>query len=206
MSDGAITKAKLIPKWCVVKQKLISCLKQPCKQRRSVSSLEEIVDCYVSQYRERASQTLQYYAQQPSLSDAVEKATDKRHIHQKRIPIKSLRQANSRLQLIVQEMSRCCSFTDLYQLVDREINSIARIGDLTVYDIAHRIGAKLGLAPKFVYLHAGTSEGAAYLDLRSPNGTLLCSALPNAFHRLSPAEIEDCLCICKDSIKKIMHQ
>ena len=40
------------------------------------------------------------------------------------------------------------------------------LGELTVYDVAHRIGAYLQLEPDVVYLHRGTRIGARYLGLR----------------------------------------
>lgn len=177
-------------------------------RRVTEARLLAIVDSYVSQYRERASQALQYYVQLTSLSDVIEKAVGQRH--KEIISEKSLMQANSRLQQKAQEMSRCCSFADLYQLVGREIRTIRGIGDLVVYDIAHRIGAKLGLAPEMVYLHFGSKEVVSYLGLEIQNGTLPVTSFPKAFHRLNPDEIEDCLCIFKDSIrdsiKEILHR
>jgi len=44
-------------------------------------------------------------------------------------------------------------------------------------------------------------EGAAALGLRGE--TLDPAALPAAFSRLTPAEIEDCLCIYKDAIRSV---
>jgi hypothetical protein len=57
------------------------------------------------------------------------------------------------------------------------------------------------LEPDRIYLHAGTREGARALGL---GGTALSkSELPKAFHRLSPGEIEDCLCIYKDDLRRL---
>jgi hypothetical protein len=52
-----------------------------------------------------------------------------------------------------------------------------------------------------LYLHRGTKEGTAALGLRGE--TLDAAALPAAFSRLTPAEIEDCLCIYKDTIRGV---
>jgi hypothetical protein len=74
-----------------------------------------------------------------------------------------------------------------------------------VYDIAHRIGAYLGKPPALVYLHRGTKKGAANLGFRGE--TLDPAMLPSPFSRLTPSEIEDCLCIYKDELRGISgHQ
>src|SRR5207249_591846 len=101
-------------------------------------------------YRDGASRELRFYTIQRSLSDAIKIASlcvlpgGKRHDHQRRIPGKSLIEANLRLQRKLQAISQCHTFAELHQLVDAEINPIYKIGKLTVYDVAHRIGAKLG--------------------------------------------------------------
>jgi hypothetical protein len=58
------------------------------------------------------------------------------------------------------------------------------------------------LEPDRVYLHAGTRVGAKALvpcrgiDYLEPN------QLPEPFHLLSPAEMEDCLCIYKEDLTR----
>ena len=88
----------------------------------------------------------------------------------------------------------------LYAIVDDA--GIKGIRALTIYDTPIRIGAFVKLQPERVYLHAGTKEGAKALGFYSRE-TLAVSELPKMFSRLTPAEIEDCLCIYKDVIAKI---
>jgi hypothetical protein len=80
-----------------------------------------------------------------------------------------------------------------------QIGSVKGIGALTVYDIAHRIGAYFKKAPERVYLHAGVRTGAQVFgiggDSFDPN------LLPKPFSRLAASEIEDCLCIYKDELR-----
>jgi len=78
---------------------------------------------------------------------------------------------------------------------------IKGIAETTCYDIAHRIGARLGLEPEYVYLHAGTREAAR--DLGRRGDKLSISELRIEFRKLSPAEAEDCLCRYKDDIRRI---
>jgi hypothetical protein len=101
------------------------------------------------------------------------------------------------------DFKACSSFHELLQMVDDAIRSIRGIGELAVYDTAHRIGAYLRLEPPKVYLHAGTRIGARALGLGKGTNKLEIDELPAAFHRLTAGEIEDCLCIYKDDLKRV---
>jgi hypothetical protein len=57
------------------------------------------------------------------------------------------------------------TFEELHRVILNKIGDIQGIGELTVYDIAVRIGAELNLAPAVVFLHAGTRIGAKALGL-----------------------------------------
>ena len=95
------------------------------------------------------------------------------------------------------QLRRATSFDDLFDLVDKHILPIQGIGPLTVYDTALRIGARLGLSPTRVYLHAGTRAGARELGLDAQRGTIEMDELPEPLRQLSPREAEDLLCIYK---------
>jgi len=69
------------------------------------------------------------------------------------------------------------------------------IGPLTVYDTALRIGARLGLSPQKVYLHAGTRHGAAVLGFGPDRPSISLSELPKPLDELNAEEAEDVLCI-----------
>lgn len=71
------------------------------------------------------------------------------------------------------------------------------VGELYVYDAALRLGAHLGLAPTFVYLHAGTRLGARALGLGQGRAYLEMHELPLPLQALSPDEVESFLCIYK---------
>jgi hypothetical protein len=73
----------------------------------------------------------------------------------------------------------------------------AGLGELYFYDTALRIGAKLGVLPQAVYLHAGTRAGATTLGLIVDGSVLLKSELPELPQKLQPHEVEDVLCIYK---------
>jgi hypothetical protein len=164
-----------------------------------------IVRDYTSRHRDRARRELRYYAIQSSLEDAIREATlsrlpsGKRHPHQRRIPLRVLQTAERRLQASSGKLRAAKSFAELHCLIERQIGKVRGIGDLAVYDIAHRIGAYLRHEPAAVYLHAGTREGARALNFSGK--TIDVRDLPAGLRKLSAAEIEDCLCIYKDALR-----
>ena len=168
-------------------------------------TFDEIVSDYIREYRDDASAEMRFFEIQRSPSAAIRKAAQcdlpsgKRHPHQRRIPKALLEQAETRLQAIGRKFAKAADFSAVHRLVEDEIGSIKGVGALTVYDIAHRIGAHFGKAPQVVYLHAGTRKGARVLNIRGDSFDP--RILPRAFLRLAPAEIEDCLCIYKDDLR-----
>jgi hypothetical protein len=96
------------------------------------------------------------------------------------------------------ELKACKRFDELHALIERTIHSIVGLRELYTYDTALRIGAFLGLAPEFVYLHRGTRVGARALGLNAKLPYLTVDQLPVELRTLSPAEVEDFLCIYKD--------
>jgi len=98
---------------------------------------------------------------------------------------------------------RCRSFRELHDLVESRIGDIGGIGELAIYDTALRIGAFLRLEPDLVYLHRGTRAGAKALGVPHRGATLTLGQLPAALCRLSPRELEDCLCIFKDELRRL---
>src|ERR1700730_9584939 len=72
------------------------------------------------------------------------------------------------------------------------------IGELYVYDTALRLGAKLGVFPEKVYLHACTRIRVRNLGLDARSTALRMASLRRALRSLKPREVEDVLCIFKD--------
>lgn len=182
-----------------------------CRTRSAAepNTLRAIVADYIRRYREPAAREMQFYTRQRSLADAVDRAarcvlpSGKRHSHQYRIPGEALEAARARL--LGADLRSCQSFGDLHSRVDSLIRDIHMVGALVVYDVSHRIGAHLGLAPERVYLHAGTREGARALGLGRGRDALDLDELPGEFGSLTPAEAEDCLCIYKEAIRRAMR-
>jgi hypothetical protein len=166
---------------------------------------EEVVSDYIREYRDDARAEMRFFEFQRRPSEAIRKAalcelpSGKRHPHQRRIPKSLLEQVGAGLQAIGRKLAKSADFSALHRLVEDRIGSINGIGALTVYDIAHRIGAHFGKAPRLVYLHAGTRLGARVFN--ASGDSFDPKILPKAFSRLEPSEIEDCLCIYKDELR-----
>jgi hypothetical protein len=172
----------------------------------ALTKLEEIVSAYIRDYREAASRELRWFASQRGVDDAVslsamaEGPSGKRLSHQRRIPRRVLINARRRLLAQIPQLMTVSSFEQLHELVHSTVEPIRGLGELYVYDTALRIGAKLGLSPKVVYLHAGTRKGAKNLGFKPSRDTISIAALPRALRTLEPREIEDLLCIYKGSL------
>jgi hypothetical protein len=167
---------------------------------------EEAVADYILRFRVLARAEMRAFEKEPTLHDAIRRAAlcvwpnGKRHEHQYLIAKPLLEQAEGRLQAMARKLAHAADFAALHDLVEDEIGRLHGIGPLTIYDIAHRVGAYLKKAPKLVYLHSGTKIGAAVFGLRGR--TIDPANLPSAFSRLTPAEIEDCLCIYRHELRK----
>ena len=170
------------------------------------ASLESIVRAYKARFRKRSQEELNSFASE-SVADAVRRAglaerpDGKRYDHQRRIPREVLQRAAERLGRA--NLSRARDFDELHERVREAIGSIEGIGRLTIYDTALRIGAKLSLAPKRVYLHTGTRAGARNLGLNWRAESLAVSNVPRALRELEPREIEDVLCIFDDHFARL---
>ena len=68
-----------------------------------------------------------------------------------------------------------------------------------------RIGANPGSSCS-AYLHGGTRIGAMALGFSGKETSIERSSLPNEFRRLTPHELEDCLCIFKDDLRKLARR
>ena len=164
-------------------------------------TLTSVVGAYCNNHRSLAQAEMAYYAGLPSMSEAVHRASraerpdGKRHDHQTRIRCSALEQAERQLAHL--NLNAVQDFNDLHSFIAGAIGRVPGVGKLMVYDTSLRIGAKLGLEPEVVYLHAGTRAGAKALGLDFSALYLHVSDLPTPFRSLRPREIEDALCIYK---------
>ena len=179
-----------------------------CTEPAAVGSrpkLEAIVRAYIAQCRAHSTDELGSFKAEPTVASAIERAgraetpEGRRYHHQRRLPSALLRFAMKQLQAA--RLEQTADFDELHQRVNQAIGSLHGIGELTVYDTALRIGARLGFLPERVYLHSGTRVGARALGLDWRATVLDVSDLPRELRDLRPHEIEDCLCIFKDKLR-----
>lgn len=170
-------------------------------------TLKAIARTYLRRVKPRAQREIDWFAHQPSLDAAIEKAAlavnsrGKRYSHQRRLKKAALKQALRTLLSESEAMEQTRDFDDLFRIVGVAVKPIPGIGELYVYDTSLRIGAKLNKFPTRVYLHAGTRRGARALGLDDSAATLKVSALPRELRILEPHELEDVLCLFNDELK-----
>ena len=166
-------------------------------------SFERIAEHYVATRRTGIRLEVAYFRSLPTDAKAIDAAaaceleSGKRQPHQRRIPKAALDESRSRLGDALPRLRGAATFKELHQAVYLTIGSIARIGELTVYDTALRIGWRFGLYPSEVYLHAGTRDGAKALGLDITRATISTDEVPAGLRNLTASEIEDVLCVYK---------
>ena len=170
----------------------------------------EIVRHYKKFFQAGADSESQHYAELGSFDEALAeaayaKAADgKRHPHQYRLKRSNLQKVHQRLKQY--GLESCETFHELFVMVHEAIASISGIGELMVYDTAHRLGAYLKLKPEYVYLHAGVRVGATPLGYKPSTKWIDPTSLPKPFQKLTAGEMEDCLCIYKHALHAIADQ
>lgn len=163
-----------------------------------------LVKHFIRDHRPHVQDEREFYAGSKSLREAIDRATRSlradgtKHSHQWRRRWETLEEARDELQAIRSALSKAKTFDALYTLVADAVIPIHDISELTAYDFAWRIGVFLELEPEVVYLHRGTRDGAVALGFSRSRKSLAVEELPAPLRALTPAEIEDYLCIFKD--------
>jgi len=157
-------------------------------------TLPQLIEDYKRNYGDRQRAGREPYRDFANLTEAIRYATGsvgKVPDHQRRVGRQILTKASNRLVGNQAQIEACESFDELLHLIQQQTADIQRFGSLAAYDTAWRLGMYLGLAPKFVYLHAGTAKGAKALGLNTSRRYLEMDELPGAIRRLEPWECED---------------
>ena len=187
-------------------------LNMPRECRPSGTDAEDyvaIVRDYIRTRRESAKRELRFFEIQRSLGDTVRLASlaqgpgGKRLSHQRRIPGRVLNRVREVLESALTDLGASSNFDELHARIAALIGHIPGVGELMVYDTALRIGAKLGVEPDYVYLHAGTRTGARALGIDPKQKKVPLAALPVAFRKQRAAEAEDVLCIYKEQLRDL---
>ena len=168
--------------------------------------ISNIIKHYKKLRIENPDTWVEYCAEQKNLYSAIKYAAlatnklKKRNPHQYRLKHSDLQDFSELLLLLEVQIAKTKTFDELFLIISK--TSIKGIGELAKYDTATRIAAFLKLTPEKIYLHAGTKKGAKnLLNKRITTKTISKNELPNIFHSLSCAEIEDVLCIYKNRLK-----
>lgn len=189
--------------------------------RREVDTLEGLVFDFKWRFpRDRRDMVVEYCREAYLLSQAVDRACASRtspeiggkmHNHQSRVP-EAVRRAFAESILEVKGIRRQSpDFDSLFDLL--EARAVPGIGPVTLYDVATRVGAFLGVEPTSLYLHAGVRQGVRALDLALPSrwnadsgglamqwnrierirGDVVIARWPE-FVGMPPDEVEDFMC------------
>lgn len=131
------------------------------------------------------------------------KVRHKRSRHQFRLRNTTIEDAE---QILINKKAELEQSPDFESLIDKvgKIN-IWGFGSLATYDFCIRFGYKRGIRPeKYVYLHAGTKEGAKNLKRLIPalnkkeySDKIPVDELPSNLKALGAMDIENLLCIFK---------
>jgi len=177
--------------------------------RKSFTNLREVVQDYIANCRSDEDAESEYFSSPPNLRAAIRigalaiNEDKKRHPHQRRIPGHMLEHFRRSLLRRCKALRSCKTFPELMQVSGKVAARYWNNPELTVYDTTLRIGAHLGITPDRVYLHAGARKGAKALGFKGSLPFLTRSWLPKEFRKLKPYEIEHCLCIYKNHLKRL---
>ncbi len=184
--------------------------------REPLTSLRAIHEDFLWRYkdREKTDQVVEYCRQAEDFPTAVRIAVESRdaqgkhHNHQSKVDINARRKFGRRI--IRQAQRGALPMTDFDELHDAldEIKPYG-IGPVTVYDVATRIGAFLGIEPTSVYMHAGVRQGfnamvyaldrighpkADWFFRNMRRDKVPVNNFPRPWDRLPADDVEDMLC------------
>lgn len=172
-----------------------------------MNHIESCIIHYQKNYKERKEEEWNFYKELQTIEQVIKISTKaknkegKKLRHQQRIPNAILNTMAEKLISKKAFFENAVNFQEIIELIEKE--SIKGFGDLAIYDTATRIASKLNIEPEYLYLHAGTREGAKYLGLEWNSKFLLISDLPVEFQqaiedkRIKIKHVEDILCIYK---------
>lgn len=189
--------------------------------RRPLNSLDAIADDFKWRYvdRKKTDQVIEFCSEAAVLSVAISRAIEardadgKHHNHQSKVDIGARRLFGKRIWTRRNQVKKCKDFDTLHDLFD-EIKPYG-IGPVTVYDVAVRVGAYLGIEPTSVYMHAGVRQGFKALQEAmdpfdndgAPGWTdpqvaklprIPMSTFPSPLRHMRADDVEDILCTYRE--------
>ena len=174
----------------------------------NIPKLERIIKHYKLKSKKKTDSLILFSMTQKTLKAAIEIAAksvdenDKLHFHQRRVEKQELQSFAERLIEKENNIDSAGTFDELYAIIDSEKKEY--ITDLTVYDVAQRIGAFKKIYADKIYLQSGTKVGAENLLGNLSNAKFLMREdLPLPFQRpdFTLADIEEILFQYKDEFE-----
>lgn len=195
----------LISQKCQSKKPIASCNSK--KNDSKNSTLATMVDEYLEEYKDKdcyQKEDKWWGDKTITWSEAVERAwrslieDGKMHCHQCNVGKQKLDEG---LKICLSHNRQPDSFNDFHDIycwIESITRSTYRLGSVTAYDVARRLGAWLGMQPKIVYLHAGAAEGAKKLGIEGE--TVFLNDFPQEIQKLGATHAENFLCIYKNRL------
>lgn len=186
--------------------------KEPPK--RPLDNLDAICEDFQWRYvdRKKTDQVIEFCSEAAVLSVAISRAVESRdadgkhHNHQSKVDIGARRLFGKRIWTRRNQVKKCKDFDALHDLFD-EIKPYG-IGPVTVYDVAVRVGAYLGVEPTSVYMHAGVRQGMKAMAAAVPQwweGTepwredrIPVELFPPPLSSMRADDVEDILCTYRE--------
>ena len=173
------------------------------------SDLEDLVSNSIEKIRLDEEDEIRQFQSLGSLREAISiaaKGTDvagKHFSHQNRILKSADGPAVDDLLSAADEIAACKSFDQLLELVEAVLRNVHGAGELHAYDTSFRIGARLGLLPEKVYLHAGTRKGAVAIGFSGKERFIDMQQFPLPLREFKPWELESFLCIASSELGRL---
>lgn len=174
----------------------------------NIPKLERVIKHYKLKSKKQVDSLILFCMAQKTLKEAIEIAAksldenNKLHFHQRRVEKPELHRFADRLALRENDIHVALTFDEIFEIINAEKNEY--ITDLTVYDVAQRIGAFKNIYSDKIYLQSGTRTGAEnLLGSLGDKKFLLIEDLPSPFQRpdFTVADIEDMLFQYKDEFE-----
>ena len=174
----------------------------------NIPKLERIIKHYKLKSKKQIDGLILFCMAQKTLKEAIEVAAssidenNKVHFHQRRVEKQELNSFAERLALREGDINNSANFDDIYEIISSEKNEY--ITELTVYDVAQRIGAFKNIYADKIYLQSGTRVGAENLLGKLGNVKFLDREdLPSPFQNpdFTLADVEDILFQYKDEFE-----
>ncbi len=174
----------------------------------NIPKLERIIKHYKLKSRKPIDTHILFCKIQKTLNEAIEVAAksidenNKVHFRQRRVEKTELNRLAEGLSLREEDIKSAKDFDEIYAIIDATKNQY--ITEITVYDVAQRIGAYMNIFPEKIYLQSGTRTGAEnLLGNLGDKKYLLREELPSPFQRpdFTLEDIEDILFQYKDEFE-----